>query len=442
MSLAFAFETRVLSCVQCGAPVQGSAQGGTVTCSYCQTANQIVARDDRSEAAAAAEPAAMSEAERFASLRSQEGSPIPTPPALQHLFPKGLEATPGPAAQEEWKRARDECAQGASGFAAAERLYFLTLALSTRMGGAHERSRQRAMIETALDHLEDRHHRQVLHSLLAQEAARDGDVQSAEQWLTLSSPHSDDLRADTAYRVAKALVATRKGDFGAVLAVLGSHALDVPIAEEHDDLCALLRANASERAGELQVAVEQLLPVLMTPPRAAGVEQTLADNAAFELCPVSYPQASAQANDLLANTLSTPSVTLIGIFPILVPLAVGVLLMVLMKVLAIGEPLATAVPLIGGFGLAFAIIVAYVMSARRLDRDGIHTTALVLRAVDTGTRSKDGTSHIKLLLLIELPDKPRYTVWYHQQGMRSSEAPGNRVPVILHPTRRRRLRVP
>lgn len=442
MSQVFAFETRVLSCAQCGAPVQGSVQGGTVTCSYCHAANQIVARDDRSEAAAAAQPAAVTEAERFASLRSQDGSSIPTPPALQHLFPKGLEATHVPAAQEEWKRARGECALPGSSFAAAERLYFLTLAVSARMRGTDERPRLRAMIETALDHLEDPHHRQVLHSLLAQEAARDGDVQSAEQWLTLSSPHSGDLRADTAYRVAKALVATRKGDFGAVLSVLGSNALDVPIADEHDDLCALLRANAAERAGQVQMAAEQLLPLLMTPPRAEGLEQTLVDNAAFQLCPASYPQASAQATELLANTVSTLSVTLIGVFPVLVPMAVGALLLVLMKALGIEGGIVTAVPLVAGFGLMIAIIIAYVVSARALDRDGIHTNALVLRAVDTGTRDKDGTSHIKLLLLVELPDKPRYTVWYHQQGMRDSEAPGNRVPVILHPTNRRRLRVP
>ena len=300
---AFSYHTRVVSCAQCGAPLECSAAGGTVRCKYCQATNQVTKRDDGQARTLAQAPATLSEAQRYAKLREQDGKPLPTPPSLQHLSSDGtISAENVTLARQEWQRARSELALS-DGFAAAERLYFLTLALRPHFQPPEHRLPLRAMLETTLEHLQDRHHRQVLHAILTQEAARDGDVDAAERWLELSSPHSDEIRSDTAYRLGRALIAVRRGDFRTVLSAVGLNVSDVPIADEHDVLAALLRAHALENMRQAHDAARQLYPFLMVEARKQELHELVVAYQMMGLGASVYARAEPEAQRIRGRAL-------------------------------------------------------------------------------------------------------------------------------------------
>jgi hypothetical protein len=125
----FSRELRLLLCPQCGAPIEAAIAGGVVACNYCRASLMLPARDESHDVARAAAPPPMGEAERFQRLREQDHTPLVPPPAIQHLCINGhLALHLFQQARVEFKRARQEVAAGSS-FGAAERLYFLTLAL-------------------------------------------------------------------------------------------------------------------------------------------------------------------------------------------------------------------------------------------------------------------------------------------------------------------------
>ena len=101
--------------------------GGTVQCEYCQAVNQFSARDEANDETAAVAVPTLNEAERFQKLWRQRDTPLTPPPSVQHFFAGGgLAPHQFNAATQEWLRARQQLRNGGS-FAAAERMYFLTL---------------------------------------------------------------------------------------------------------------------------------------------------------------------------------------------------------------------------------------------------------------------------------------------------------------------------
>ncbi|MDW8250795.1 MAG: hypothetical protein RMJ98_15975, partial [Myxococcales bacterium] len=52
-------------------------------------------------------------------------------------------------------------------------------------------------------------------------ACRENDLQGAASWLSLADPVSDDLFTDSMYRMAKACLSTKQGNYTQVLQVLG-----------------------------------------------------------------------------------------------------------------------------------------------------------------------------------------------------------------------------
>jgi len=290
----FSREMRLLLCPQCGAPIEGAIAGGTFTCAYCRATAVLAPRDESREVAHAAAQPTMSEAERFQRLREQDHQPMLPPPAIHYLFANATsspELLPerAPQALAELQRARHELAGGGS-FGAAERLYFLTATLYERLSVQKKDPEVRALLETARDVLSDPRHRQVLHGMLARNAARVGDRRAAEEWFRLMTPYATDLPMDTAYRFTCAYLSTRAGDAQTVLRVLGTSIDDVPIADPFDEVCAVLRANALERLGNVQAAVQQLSQ--MGARSAAGVDglgYIAAIHPELSLCPRSLP---------------------------------------------------------------------------------------------------------------------------------------------------------
>src|SRR5258708_6215332 len=66
---AFSTDVRILTCPQCGAPIQLSRQGGQIQCTYCHAPLTVAARDDTTIHHAAGPT--LTEAERYQGLWSQ-----------------------------------------------------------------------------------------------------------------------------------------------------------------------------------------------------------------------------------------------------------------------------------------------------------------------------------------------------------------------------------
>jgi hypothetical protein len=439
----FSYEARVLACANCAAPIQAEAAGQSVTCGYCSTPNLISARDESIDQKMVQTAPTMSEAQRFERLRQQDGKPFMPPPAIQYLLVGGgLSPQNVPNATEEWKRARQELMHGGS-FAAAERIYFLTHLLYQHLSGEKQDLQVRALLETSLEHLEDPRHRQVLHGMLARNAARVGDAEAAEKWLALCTPHSDDIHMDTGYRFSRAYVSTVAQDYQAVLTALGYRVDDIPIADGSDMVCAVIRANALERTGRAQDALQQLTRMMMIPGGDQQVASILQVNAQLALCQQTYPQARQQSQQTTANIVKTQSGVSIGpIFLVafggpLVGLGLGALLD------ALGVPKIDAIITVGTIvyvvlllGTIFYSISKGARVRAHLAKVGVQGRAQILGVNQTGTRVNNQPM-MELILQVEAPGMQPYRASHREiisMTMMSRIQPGTTVAIIVDPS--------
>lgn len=254
MDTAFAFELRVVSCSDCGAPLPLGASGGRGACDYCGSEQDYGA----SSRAIEREAQPLSEPERLARLRQADAGWVAPPPELQPMF-VGEQLLPWKVGEglSLWKATREVLAREASD-GLAEQLFWLTKALAAHFGEVAEPLRQRALLESGLEVLPLARHRQALCAALARSACTAGDLVAAEQWLGLCDPRSSDLESDSAYRFARATLDTVRGDYARVHQVLGAASTEVPISNEHEAPSVALRANAWEQQGRTDAAVEIL----------------------------------------------------------------------------------------------------------------------------------------------------------------------------------------
>ncbi len=291
MSRVFSHETRVLACSSCGAPLEAMLRGGTVLCRYCGATNLLAARVERPAfPTERAEP--LDEAERTRRLRAQDGEPAVAPDSIRGLLAED-DSIPAWKVQEAisvWQSARVEVGEVGS-YEAAERLLFLTSVLGAHFEGQGEPLRQRAMLESALEVFTLPRHLQIARGHLARSAVRAGDMEAAERWLAPCDARSDDLQTDSAYRHARALLDTLRGDARAVLTTLGAQADQVPLVAGLGATATLLRAHAMETLGERAQAVD-LLAAAMQRGQRGGLDQARAGCGIPALCLHSYPEAA------------------------------------------------------------------------------------------------------------------------------------------------------
>jgi hypothetical protein len=279
MNTAFSHALRVVVCTSCGEAVHGSPAGGEVTCPLCE---------------AAAGLSQLGEEERVERLRQQHRRPVELPADLEHLVDGGrLVGERLADALAVWQQRRRELAAGEG--SAESPFYALTLLLHDHMRGQDDDLQLRAVLESALETLPSPPYRQVLRCALALEAARVGDVAGAEDWLAPCERRPYDLVADSAYRHAAAYVATLEGQWARALEVLGASGQDVPVAADRDVACTLLRANAHERLGRVDDAVEELSAgMLRSPDGAAAFGRARKEEGGVQLCRRSFQSARSR----------------------------------------------------------------------------------------------------------------------------------------------------
>ncbi len=245
----FEFALRLLLCEACGAPIDAAPEGGTITCRYCKAVLQIAARVELPEFAPIA-TTALAEPERLARLAAQAerllGQDAVVHPGLATVLEQ--DAVPSWRTQEAfivWQSLRK---RAPSEPVAADELSYLTGKLCVALDGEPEK--QRALLESTLEAVVLPRHRQLELGALVDGAARAGDIDAAERWLLRCDSSLDDLAADSAYRVARALVATMRADWADVVAVLGARGADVPLEPSCLPLATLMRGNAHVQLGE------------------------------------------------------------------------------------------------------------------------------------------------------------------------------------------------
>ena len=244
MTTDFSYEIRVLMCLNCGGPLDADINGGAFTCDYCGVTNHIVPREPRPPARVQVD-----EGVRMSRLWAQAGRPIHPPAVVDKMCNKGmLKPRKVKKAIKLFNSTREELSCS-SDYETSERLAYLSLVLYNHYVKEKDQKRQRALLESAVEALRIPHHRQIVLGTLCRSAVKDGDVQAAKDWLKSCDPSSDDLRADTSYRIGQALVDTAEGKFAEVHKHLGAGQTEVPIADGFPPIATLLRANAWEKEG-------------------------------------------------------------------------------------------------------------------------------------------------------------------------------------------------
>jgi hypothetical protein len=291
---AFSTAVRVLTCPQCGAPIQVSREGGHAQCNYCHAPLMVPPRDDVTTMQQAGP--ALTEAERYQGLWAQANAfgSKQLPPELHQVLAGGpLTPARVGAALGLW---RNYCQRASAGdFAAGDNAVLLVGALSSYFVVQNDAQRRRALYESTLDALRDPAQRQVIRGLLARSSAKDGDMASARTWFATCDARSADLQADTAYRTTYAILATMANDFANVLAALGPAPNSVPVALPSRLMVDVIRANAVEKSGDVPNAIGQLVFAARSLDGGRqAIPQIVAGNAHLHLCSQSLPPAMQQ----------------------------------------------------------------------------------------------------------------------------------------------------
>ncbi len=410
---------RVLLCTQCASPVQGPPYGGLVPCSGCGCPNALPPRDDSPPGYSAA--AQMPESVRIEHLRQQDGRPLPSPPSLQALLEGGaLPPWKVSEAVAVWQSSRREAATTHS-HDAAERVFFLTLLLANLWTEQSDFGRVRGVFESALDVLPLPRQKQMMRGALCRLAVRAGNLAEAEQWLAACDPRSDDLQSDSAWRLARAMVDTARGDFAAVLGVLGGRFVDVPVLDAMDPIAAVLRANAWERQGQPEAAVAALVEYFGRGGASgrSSVRKTVEAYPALHLCAATLVQAE-QLYSARAAAAAVQRDTG-GIHKVFVPLGAALVLAAVgasvagwlgqRGVLDVSADLVAVVSPMGVLGAVFLVTgLVLARSAKRatyLRTQGLQGRGRITGVEATGVHINN-VPQVRVLLEVTVPGHPPY----------------------------------
>ncbi|MBW2454747.1 MAG: hypothetical protein JRI68_09555 [Deltaproteobacteria bacterium] len=285
LTSAFDFHVQVIECTQCGAPVQGMAEGGQIACAYCD-AQIVIERRVSPRQAPGGPPGAPqmlapypSDPARDDWVRSQLSAGYQSRLDVKRCYPPELVAfTAGagveawkqqylPTLRQHWQRAVPTSSRAPDDEYGQFRVYWLAVRQSMGfafLAGDVEgqpsldlRLKQRAVLETALGLLTTTFYGDVLRCRLSRAAALAADLGSARAWLTDCDPHPPSVDLDGEIRLAYAALYAREGDAQAILEVLGPAGREIPIATQAEQLFAdAYRIHAYEVLGDQQALTQ------------------------------------------------------------------------------------------------------------------------------------------------------------------------------------------
>jgi hypothetical protein len=423
----YSIAERWLPCAACGAPIAAPVEGGELACSRCGGTLAAPARPDTR-----VPPTPPSdEAARRARLEAQDGKPLFPPDGFEQLV-AGSDVPPHKLAEAQliWSATRKQLLTSPADLAAAERMVWLTMVLRNTLT---EPRAIRALLEGALEVLMLPRHRQQILGDLSRDATKEGDLASARGWLERCDPASEDLQADSAYRVSRAFLATAQRDFTSVLEVLGATEEEVPIDDSMDPLAVVLRANAWERLGRVDAAQNELTK-LMGRNRAAAVEMVVgALPREWSACAQSIEVARTEVRQLVgARAASQAGGAFIGWILLVVgsiPLGI-VVLMIASGELEWPMLLMLIAPLILG-PLGWGMIAA-ARRTKEIAEHGLHGAGRIVAVSPTGTRIND-TPLMRIDVQIAIAGHPEVMASAKRLMHGGGELVGQQVAVIWHP---------
>lgn len=260
---------RVLTCPNCGGPLQATDTGGWVTCSYCNVSSVFGVRPSlRSGGLVLPDPNHPDERARVARLHAL-GRTFDTHKDRFSLdfAPKGYEDVDGFDVSRETatRLERDFRAAIADPDALPQRTtWWIAERLTNLWRMRKDHPRARAVAQTGSEVLTDPRFKQTMFTALAGDARRERDLEACETWLAQCDPTSEELTLDNDFRNGVAHLALARGDGRLALRVVGVVATTYAWSPQNGPMAALIRAAAHEDAGNGETADEELRSLVDT----------------------------------------------------------------------------------------------------------------------------------------------------------------------------------
>lgn len=259
--------------------------GGKHACDVCAHEQVIGPRVEVSIEASASEP-----------LRRQDPLLPRMPDDVAALTGDGtgpvLRTDAAADAMALWQSTRTTLLQAPSDEVAHVRFFHLTMLLYRHTKIQRDDEQLRALLESALEVTGSHRNAQIFRCVLSRAALRAEDRAAAEDWLGPCDRSSGDLHADGAYRYTAALLASHKRQHAEVLKLLGRKSGDVPLPDNLDLICAVLRANAHEHGDAIDTAVAELSDCMKRIPNGPReVEGAIRAATPLVLCRQSFVKA-------------------------------------------------------------------------------------------------------------------------------------------------------
>ncbi len=393
------FKNRILACENCTAPIKVPKAGGDIICSECGEVSAF-GPQPKLKPLKFQKKKSIPEDQRIERLRAQDGKPLLAPEGLKGVIEDNeIPEWKLEEAKSVWLSLKKKVAED-NDFAAAESLFFLTFVFNNLYKDSEDAKRKRALNESALEAFSLPRHKQLMMCQLGGEAAKEGDVKSAKLWLKNCDPLADDIQADSYYRYAMALVATRNKNWSGVIKHLGSAYDEIPIMDAYDGVCVVLRANALEKQGNVEGAKEELMRY-MNACGASGqslVARIIDNYDFFDPCPQSFAQADEAYNKKAASSMGGMlgvGIMLMGSAGVMAAIGlVGIIAFAAKLSLPMfGQPsvddIVGMVVMTGMAGLPFFFGLSMFMGAKKKQRlrlHGIRGRGKIISLKPTGTR--------------------------------------------------------
>lgn len=366
-------------------------------------------------------------------LRPQDGKPLLPPAGLESLA-VGSEVPPHKMQEARmiWGATRKALAVNPADIPASERLVWLTMLIRNTI--TDERV-VRALLEGALEVSMLPRHRQALRGHLSRGAAKLGDLSSAEAWLAACDPHSEDLQADSPYRVSLAFLETARGRWHETLVLLGGTEEEVPIDDMMDGIATVLRANAWERQGNLPAAEAVLTKYMARGGHGQVIEGIIAAlPASMGLCQQSIHVARGKVREAAADRAAgAGGGAIIGWMLLL--LGGGIPLVVLVVSIAGGEfewPMLFMLLFPAIFGSMGFRMIRATNRAKTIAKTGIHGKGKIVAANTTGTRINN-VPVIEIVVAVEVPGHAPRQASQKRLMYPNAVLIGREVSIIWHP---------